>query len=220
MDATITYDEVIALVGSNILSLEPRPNFECIRVLRRHFECALQCLPCPQSTQLGWKDLVMARAMYALLTNVPFRVPTNPGDAANYSCPIMPGQPPDLTSFDRDQADIDRHQFCSTQALFSVVTERWTWVFQLAWCISQWRIQSVKQPNYPRMACRHVHAWDLGSVVRDLWPAGSGRNGAKQHNFLRPILRRRCPQSSLLVHQELRQDCDHGQQPIHQSSTD
>jgi len=33
MDATITYDEVAALVGVNILTLEPRPNFERIRAL-------------------------------------------------------------------------------------------------------------------------------------------------------------------------------------------
>jgi hypothetical protein len=55
MDATITYDEVTALVGINIPLLEPHPNFERIRVLHQHFECALQRLPCPQSTQLGWK---------------------------------------------------------------------------------------------------------------------------------------------------------------------
>jgi hypothetical protein len=59
MDVTITYDEVAALIGINIPSLEPRPNFEHIRVLRLHFERALQCLPCPQSTQLRWKGLVM-----------------------------------------------------------------------------------------------------------------------------------------------------------------
>ncbi len=52
MDATITYDEVTALLGTNIPLLEPRPNFERIRVLRRHFKGVLQRLPCPQSTQL------------------------------------------------------------------------------------------------------------------------------------------------------------------------
>ena len=34
MDATITYDEVAALIGVNIPTLEPRPNFERIRALR------------------------------------------------------------------------------------------------------------------------------------------------------------------------------------------
>jgi hypothetical protein len=53
MDATISYDEVAALVGVNIPTLEPRPNFECIRTLRWHFERALQRLPCPQSIQHG-----------------------------------------------------------------------------------------------------------------------------------------------------------------------
>jgi hypothetical protein len=34
MDATITYDEVAALIGINIPTLEPRPNFEQIWTLR------------------------------------------------------------------------------------------------------------------------------------------------------------------------------------------
>jgi hypothetical protein len=40
-DATITYDEVAALVGVNIPSLELRPNFVQIQNLRHHFEHAL-----------------------------------------------------------------------------------------------------------------------------------------------------------------------------------
>jgi hypothetical protein len=53
MDATISYNEVAALVGVNIPTLEPRPNFERIRTLHQHFECALQRLPCLQSVQHG-----------------------------------------------------------------------------------------------------------------------------------------------------------------------
>ena len=53
MDATITYDEVAALVGFNILTLEQRPNFERICMLHRHLERALQRLPCLQSVQHG-----------------------------------------------------------------------------------------------------------------------------------------------------------------------
>jgi hypothetical protein len=68
MVATIMYDEVATLVGVNIPLLTPRPNFEQIRVLRRHFEQVMQCLPCPQSTLHGWKGMVMARELYALLT--------------------------------------------------------------------------------------------------------------------------------------------------------
>ena len=83
MDATITYDEVAALVGVNIPTLEPRPNFERIRALRRHLERCLQCLPCPQSVQHGWKGMVMARPLYNLLTNIAFRLPTNPGAPVN-----------------------------------------------------------------------------------------------------------------------------------------
>jgi hypothetical protein len=63
MDATITYDEVAALVGVNIPTLEPCPNFERMCTLRRHLERALQRLPCPQSVQHGWKGMVMAREL-------------------------------------------------------------------------------------------------------------------------------------------------------------
>ncbi len=53
------------------------PNFENIRVLCRHFEQALQRLPCPQpqSTLHGWKGIVMAWKLYALLTPNPFHLP-------------------------------------------------------------------------------------------------------------------------------------------------
>jgi hypothetical protein len=84
MDATITYDEVTALFGVNILSLNPRPNFEQIRVLHCHFEGALQCLPSPQSTLHGWKGMVMARELYALFMLNAFCLPNNPGDARVY----------------------------------------------------------------------------------------------------------------------------------------
>jgi hypothetical protein len=90
MDTTITYDEVAALIGVIIPLLDPRPNFDCIRVLRRHFERALQRLPCPQSTVLGWKGLVMLRAIYALITATPFRVPINPGPRLTTLVPIPP----------------------------------------------------------------------------------------------------------------------------------
>jgi hypothetical protein len=93
MDATISYDEVTALVGINIPTLEPHPNFECISTLRRHFVRALQRLPCPQSIQHGWKGMVMARELYALLTILLFHLPTNPGATATYICSQTPGQP-------------------------------------------------------------------------------------------------------------------------------
>jgi hypothetical protein len=64
MDATISYDEVAALVGVDIPSLELHPNFKQIQNLRRHFKP-------PQSLQRGWKGMVMAREFYALLTAMP-----------------------------------------------------------------------------------------------------------------------------------------------------
>ena len=108
MDATISYDEVAALVGINIPTLEPRPNFECIRTLHRHFERALQRLPCPQSIQHGWKGMVMACKLYALLTIQPFHLPTNPGVTATYICSQTPGQPINNAPLTRtEQASID-----------------------------------------------------------------------------------------------------------------
>jgi hypothetical protein len=108
MDATISYDEVAALVGVNIPTLEPCPNFKCIRTLHRHFERALQCLPCPQSVQHSWKGMVMARKLYALLTIQPFCLPTNPGATAIYIRSQTPGQPVINAPLRRtEQASID-----------------------------------------------------------------------------------------------------------------
>ena len=122
MDATILYDEVYALVETNIPSLEPRPNFECIQKLRRHFENALQRLPCPQSVQHGWKGMVMAQNMYALLTATPFRIPTTPGDTPTYLRAVLAGEPADNSPLTRtEQATIDstfarrKHYFLSMQ---------------------------------------------------------------------------------------------------------
>ena len=108
MDATITYDEVSALVEVNISMLEPHPNFERICMLRRHLERALQCLPCPISIQHGWKGTVMARELYSLLTNIPFCLPTIPGAAGIYVRAVVMGQPVDNAPLSRtEQALID-----------------------------------------------------------------------------------------------------------------
>jgi hypothetical protein len=96
MDETITYDEVVALLGNSIPSLEPRPKFESIWILCGHFERALQCIPCPQSTQYEWQGLVMSRAMYALLTVNAFHLPNNPTPAADYT-PVDPNKCTPLT---------------------------------------------------------------------------------------------------------------------------
>ena len=110
MDATITYDEVAALVGVNIPTLEPRLNFERIRALRRHLERCLQCLPCPQSVQHGWKGMVMARPLYNLLTNIAFRLPTNPGAPVNNTPLTRTEQVSFDTAFNRC-----KHYFLSMQ---------------------------------------------------------------------------------------------------------
>ena len=108
MDVTIIYDEVYALVGTNIPSLDPRPNFERIQKLRRHFENVLQRLPCPQSVQHGWKGMLMAQNMYALLTTLPFRLPISPGDTPRYVRATRLGEEIDTSPLTRTkQATID-----------------------------------------------------------------------------------------------------------------
>jgi hypothetical protein len=104
MDGTITYDEVAALIGPNIPSLELRLTFESIRVLHCQFECSLQHLPCPQSTHIWWQGLVLSRTMYALCTVIEFCTPNNPGPAADYTH----ANPTDLTPLTwMEQSSID-----------------------------------------------------------------------------------------------------------------
>jgi hypothetical protein len=108
MDATISYDEVAALVGINIPTLEPCPNFKRIWTLRQHFESALQHLPCPQSVQHGWKGMVMARKLDVLLTIQLFYLPTNLGATATYIHSQTPGQAVNKSPLTRtEQASIN-----------------------------------------------------------------------------------------------------------------
>ena len=93
-------------------------------MLRRHLERALQCLPCPKSVQHGWKGMVMARELYSLLPNIPFRLPTNPGAAAIYVRTVVTGQPVNNTPLSRtEQASIDtlfnrrKHSFLLMQSI-------------------------------------------------------------------------------------------------------
>jgi hypothetical protein len=112
MDTVINIDEVTTLLASLPSLANVCPNFENIRVLRRHFERALQRLPCPQSTLHGWKEMVMARELYALLTPNPFRLPNDPGPNAVYVRPINPLNPvvvpdPSVPLTRTEQATID-----------------------------------------------------------------------------------------------------------------
>jgi hypothetical protein len=88
MDTIITIDEVTTLLLSLPSLANVCPNFENIRVLCQHFEQALQCLPCTQSTLHGWKEMVMAQELYALITPNPFCLPNNLGPNAVYVRPI------------------------------------------------------------------------------------------------------------------------------------
>jgi hypothetical protein len=66
--------------------------------------------------------MVMARPLYNLLTNIAFRLITNPGASAIYDRRVIPGQPIDTTPLTRtEQASIDttfnqrKHYFLSMQ---------------------------------------------------------------------------------------------------------
>jgi hypothetical protein len=121
MDATITYDEVAALIGPNIPLLEPHPTFESIRVLHHHFEHAPSSIShAPKSTHLKWKGLVMLHAMYLLLTVNAFGTQNYLGPAADYTR----ANPANLTLLTRvEQASIDttfareKHYFHSMQII-------------------------------------------------------------------------------------------------------
>ena len=66
--------------------------------------------------------MVMARELYSLLTNIPFRLPTNPGAAAVYVRAVVTGQLVNNSPLSRtEQAPIDtlfnscKHYFLSMQ---------------------------------------------------------------------------------------------------------
>ncbi len=123
---TITYDEVTNLVGVNVPTTNNKcPNFKNIRLLHRHFKHVLQRLLCPQSTLHGWKGLVMAGELYALLTPTPFHTPNNPRPSAFYVRALDPTNPvPDPAPLTRtEQATINttfasrKHYFLSMRSI-------------------------------------------------------------------------------------------------------
>jgi len=186
MDNTITYDEVATLVGVNIPMLEPRPNIERISALRRHLERCLQCLPCPQSVQHGWKGMVIARELYSLLTNVPFRLPTNAGGAVIYVHAMVTGQPVNNAPLSKtEQASIDtlftrhKHYFLSMQ---NIERARFT-------ALNASINDAFKVSNNP-----NVRGWHAGMRVIDILDQLSSIYGqptpaaleANDHIFLSP----------------------------------
>ncbi len=161
-DTTITYDEVAALLGT-ILSLKPCPNFDQMRVLRRHIEQALQCLPCPQSTLHGWKGMVMAQELYALLTPTPLRLPTNPGPNTVYMQAIVnPGNVPYPTPLTyTEQAMIDTTFTCPKHYFLSMRNIDCTCVTAFDLSIND----AFKVPNDP--AIQGWHAWMSCKFILD-----------------------------------------------------
>jgi hypothetical protein len=168
MDATVTYNEVAALVGNNIPTLEPRPNSERIRTLRWHFERALQRLPCPQSIQHGWKGMVMARKLYVLLTTQPFRLPTDPGATATYVRSQIPGQPINNAPLTRtEQASIDS-LFNQRKAYFLTMQNIERACFT---ALNASVNDAFKVSNDPA-----VCGWHTGMRVIDILPYNPGHN--------------------------------------------
>ncbi len=86
MDTIITYNEVAAL-RANPQSIASCLNLIHLCILRHHLQHVLQRLSCLQSNIHGRAGLIMARPMYALLTTMLFRVPTDPGPLAIYYHP-------------------------------------------------------------------------------------------------------------------------------------
>ncbi len=112
MDTIISIDEVTILLASLPSLANVPPDFKNIWVLLWHFEQALECLPCPQSTLHGWKGMVMAQELYAFITPNLFRLPNDPRSNAVYVRPINlnnPGVVPDpaILLTRKEQATID-----------------------------------------------------------------------------------------------------------------
>jgi hypothetical protein len=115
MDTIITINEVTALLLSLPSLVNIRPNFKNIRVLCQHFKQALQHLSCPQSTLHGWKGMVMAQELYALLTPNLLRLPNNPGPNMVYARAIDPANPGAVP----DPAPLTRTEQATTDTLFT-----------------------------------------------------------------------------------------------------
>jgi hypothetical protein len=176
MDATITYDEVATLVGINIPTLEPRLNFERIWMLHRHFEHALQRLPCPQIIQHGWKGTMMARKLYAFLTTSPFRLPTNPGAAAVYGRSQIPGQPVNNALLSRtEQASIARLFNCRKHYYLSMQNIERACFTALDASINN-AFKVLNDPN--------IRGWHAGMRVIDILDQLSATYGQPTHAVL------------------------------------
>ncbi len=63
MNAVIKYDEAVGYLKKKP-SLEPRPDFNNIRALKKHVINALSQIFCPQSAIHGWAGLAMDPATY------------------------------------------------------------------------------------------------------------------------------------------------------------
>jgi len=130
--------------------------------------------------------MVMARELYSLLANVPFRLPTNPGVAAVYVRARVTGQPVDNTPLSRtEQASIDtlfnrrKHYFLSMQnikcACFTALDASINDAFKVS-----------NDPN--------VRGWHAGMRVIDILDQLSSTYGqptpsaleANDHNFQSP----------------------------------
>ena len=83
MDTVIEYDKVAGYLKPPP-SLEPRPDFNNIRALKKHIIKALSQMFCPQSAVHGWAGLAMDLATYLLVGGIVFAAINNPGPTAIY----------------------------------------------------------------------------------------------------------------------------------------
>lgn len=85
MNQLITYDDAAGVLRTPAFPKMARPDFSSVRALRKHLHEALAKLECPQSRVYGWTGLAMDAAMYAMIENVPFAIPLDPGPTTTYN---------------------------------------------------------------------------------------------------------------------------------------
>jgi hypothetical protein len=148
----------------------------------------------------------MSHPMYALLTNIPFRVPLNPGDAADYTRPVVPGQQPDLTPLTRTEQALINTTFARCKHYFLLVEN----IKQACFNVLDSSIKDAfKVSNNPT-----IQGWHAGMTICNILDqslliygqptAHPSSNGTQRCDIPWPIFCCQCTLSSFLLNQELR----------------
>ena len=85
MNQLIAYDDAAGVLRTPAFPKMARPDFTSVRALRKHLHDALAKIECPQSRVYGWTGLAMDPNMYAMIENVPFTIPADPGPTTTYA---------------------------------------------------------------------------------------------------------------------------------------